>query len=116
MSSNLIEAFEVIADHPLFSGLDVEILTRLRDEMRLVELEDGEVLLEQGAEADCLYALVSGRLRCVIVTDEGGEQVVGDRMPPDVIGEMALLSGQGSFCDGVRGGRGAALAPGEGGV
>lgn len=48
---------------PLFAEVPHEVLERIVRESRLVDLEDGEQLIEAGTTADALYALVEGRVQ-----------------------------------------------------
>src|SRR6185369_9649699 len=46
----------------LFSDVDPAILSELVSELQVITLERGETLMRQGEAADCMYAIVSGRL------------------------------------------------------
>lgn len=60
--------------------------------MDWVEVPAGRRLLAQDERGECLYVLVSGRLRAVVRDDAGGERVVGEISRGDVVGEIALLT------------------------
>lgn len=78
----------------LFSGLDAEALARLSAEVGPRHLPGGDVLFHQREAADCLYVVVSGRLRVSLEHPDGREQVLGEVGRGGVVGEMALLTGQ----------------------
>lgn len=56
---------------PLFTEIPKSMLERLVTESRLVDLEDGERLIEKGTTADALYALVEGTVELQSTPDEG---------------------------------------------
>lgn len=55
-------------------------------------LEPGEALTLEGAEGSALYVLLSGKVR-IEKSSTTGPQVLGERGPGEVIGEMALIDG-----------------------
>lgn len=63
-------------------------------ELQLVELNEGEVLFEQGDEAAGMYVLLAGVLGVRVQHDDGTETVIDRLAPGAIVGEMALLSGQ----------------------
>jgi NTE family protein len=67
-------------------------LARLTSSAEPLELPGGEVLFEQGAPADSMYLLLNGRLR-VFAESEQGRVLVGEVVPGETVGEMALLAG-----------------------
>lgn len=72
---------------PLFSRLgqrEVERLGQLVDE---IDVPAGQVLMRQGDRGSEMFVLASGRVRV-----ERDGQVLAERGPGDVIGEIALLS------------------------
>ena len=75
----------------LFEGLSASTRAELTAQFDRVRLGSGEVLIRQGERADCLYVLVSGRLRASVERDDGSVTVVGEVGRGEVVGEMALL-------------------------
>src|SRR5687767_1358405 len=49
--------------------------------------------MREGDSADCLYIVLSGRLRVTVKRSEGGEQAVAELGRGESVGEMALLTG-----------------------
>src|SRR5262245_39367513 len=76
---------------PLFQAVSDEGLRALRSEVEVITLRGGDLLIHQGDTDDRLYLLLSGRLRAVLTTSEGKEQVLGDITPGETVGEMAIL-------------------------
>jgi CRP-like cAMP-binding protein len=75
-------------------GLDPAAVASLETELRWETLPRGAVLLRQGDAGDCLYFIVSGRLRVFGRRDDGSEVDIAEVGPGDAIGEMALLSNE----------------------
>ncbi len=78
----------------LFGALDETVLHALEAELEWVTLASGETLIRQGDPGDCLYVVISGRLR-VVLEQEGREvRVFREVGRGESIGEMALLTGE----------------------
>lgn len=58
-----------------------------------IVLPPGDVLFREGDEGDAAYALVSGRVEVVKATD-AGEQTLAELGPGEIVGEVALLTGE----------------------
>ncbi len=79
---------------PFLSGLDPTACAAVRGRMAGIAVAGGRPLFEQGEAGDALYILVSGSIG--ISTHDartGGVRRVARLVPPDAVGEMALLSG-----------------------
>jgi predicted acylesterase/phospholipase RssA/CRP-like cAMP-binding protein len=73
--------------------LDAQRWLDLERSFTRVTVEAGEVLFRQGDVGDSLYAIVTGRVR-MLVGEPGAERAIRDLGPGEVIGEMALLTGE----------------------
>ena len=73
---------------PLFTDVPQEVLARLVKESRLVDVEDGERLIEAGTTADALYVLIEGSVELRRHDDE--ERIV--LWEGDVVGVSTLLA------------------------
>lgn len=80
------------ADAPGDLGLDLAALRSLDGELRVIDLERGMVLVEQGAPADELYVVLDGELEVVLRVD-ALEQTVSTLTAGATVGEIALLAG-----------------------
>lgn len=78
----------------LFSDLDELLLRDLEAELSWVSLTSGESLIRQGEPGDCMYVIVSGRLRVVLEQAGQAERVLRELGRGESIGEIALLTGQ----------------------
>ncbi|MBS1715817.1 MAG: Crp/Fnr family transcriptional regulator [Armatimonadetes bacterium] len=85
---------EILARVPLFRNVGPEGLEHLGAVCSRKTLAKGEILFLEGVPADCLYVVVSGRLRIERTGAEGQTQVLGFRAAGEVVGEMGLLDSQ----------------------
>ena len=74
--------------------VDVTALTFLADEVGWETLPRGAILMRQGEPGDCLYFVVSGRLRVFGTRDDGERINIATSGPGETLGEMALLSNE----------------------
>jgi len=82
---------ELLARIPFFASMDRSKLKLLAFTSEQQNLDDGEVLFEQGAPGDFAYVIVKGAVDIVVGTSEGPRRVAGAKRG-DVIGELALLA------------------------
>ncbi|HEX4526404.1 MAG TPA: cyclic nucleotide-binding domain-containing protein [Gaiellaceae bacterium] len=75
---------------PLFAGLPDEELRQL---LRPVDLQAGEVLFRQGEEADGLYVVAGGSVGVYSRLPGGGEVQLAVLGAAQVVGELALVDG-----------------------
>lgn len=50
--------------------------------------------MRQGDPADCMYAIVSGRLELTALADDGGERYLGELVSGEIVGEAGLVDDQ----------------------
>lgn len=87
-SGTVTELLDVLASTELFGGLNVASRRAVIAATTPVDVPAGSVLFHHGDAGDALYVLVRGRLQ--VLDDEGA--VVAEIAPPQVVGELALLS------------------------
>lgn len=85
---------------PLFADVPQEALTRMLELSDLVELEDGEVLVRRGDEADSLFILADGRAEVRLPDGQGIPLSEGE-----VVGETCLFANMTRRADVVARGR-----------
>lgn len=86
-----------LAGLPLFQGAPPSVLAAIAERLRPVDLTAGEVLLRQGELGDRLYILFDGRVEAVV--DQGGrERVIGSSGRGEIVGELALITGEPRAC------------------
>lgn len=86
---------ELLSALELFEGLDEETFNRLVDAGRERRLVRGDVVFEEGAEADALYVVGSGRIAIANRSFDGRESMVALMERGDLFGEMSLFDGLG---------------------
>jgi putative ABC transport system ATP-binding protein len=89
-SGGLGHEVEILANIPLFAGLDRSKLKLLAFTSERKRLVPGEVLFDQGDSGNAAYVVVEGSFDILISTEEGPVKVTVAK-PGDVIGELALL-------------------------
>ncbi len=90
MQSDILSA---LAATELFGTLDETDLKKLEAGLQWMRVSGGETLFYQGELGDCLYVVVSGRLRVLHENPGMAERVLGEAGKGETVGEMALLTG-----------------------
>jgi predicted acylesterase/phospholipase RssA/CRP-like cAMP-binding protein len=75
------------------TALDAQRWLDLERSFTRVTVEAGDVLFREGDVGDSLYVVVTGRVR-MLVGEPGAERAIRDLGPGELIGEMALLTGE----------------------
>src|SRR5688500_1380173 len=83
-----------MAGTTLFGALDQRALRVVADAVERVAVRGGETLMREGEPGDCMYGVVSGRLRAFVRRPEGSSVLVGEIGRGETVGEMALLTGE----------------------
>jgi CRP/FNR family transcriptional regulator, cyclic AMP receptor protein len=89
-----IDKAALLSRSPLFSGLGPEELDRLVKYASTKRVRAGEVAFHKGAPGDQMFALMSGRVKIVTLSEEGKEVVLAVLNPGDIFGEISLLDGR----------------------
>lgn len=69
-----------------------EIMPDFAREVEWVFIPSGQVLFNQGDEADSYYAIINGRVRIVVTAESGEEAVRIERGRGEIFGEIAMLT------------------------
>ena len=83
---------ERLATLPLFTGIGREALQALAATLHWQQLPAGELLFDQGDNADALYLLIYGRLIALHEMPNGDWRHVGSVVSGHAVGETALLT------------------------
>lgn len=76
-----------------FDAIPEDAKARLFGAARLLNLKEGERLIRQGDDGDCFYILREGK--CVASIEKEGQSIaIGRLRGGDIVGEMALLTGE----------------------
>jgi predicted acylesterase/phospholipase RssA/CRP-like cAMP-binding protein len=93
-TTSTLAAIEAVAGaDDLFAGLDADARLSVEQETSWTTLQSGEVLFREGDAGDALYVVLTGRLRVVVRGTSGEEVALAEVGRGEVIGEMALLTG-----------------------
>jgi len=84
---------ELLSRAPLFEGLAAAALEELEKVAFVKTLVARQPLFHKGEPGRQIYVVVSGRLRVVTTSAEGGDQQFAIMNPGDVVGDVALLAG-----------------------
>src|SRR5262249_52131573 len=78
----------------LLGTVDEQMLRDVEAAVAWVTLSRGTVLFEEGDPGNHAYILVSGRLQASVRDATGGERMVGEIARGEVVGEMAIFTGE----------------------
>ena len=81
-----IEKVLILKTVDLFSGTPDEILAEVASLLEEVELLSGDTAFEKGDAGDCMYIIVSGKVKA-----HDGDHIFNTLQDGDVFGEMAML-------------------------
>jgi NTE family protein/lysophospholipid hydrolase len=78
----------------LFQNLDEATRDAIAREVSWVQVPGGELLFRCGDAGDALFVVITGRLQAIIEVPGGPPEIVGEISQGEVVGEMALLTGE----------------------
>jgi NTE family protein len=84
----------IVANIPLFVGLDPDLLLEIAQEIEWFSLPGGTTLFDAGEPADAVYFVITGCLGAYIRDADNRLQFVGRIAVGESVGEMALISGK----------------------
>ena len=88
---HLPEAFDRFSKNRLFEGVRPDLLEEIAQELRVVRLQEGEVIFREGDPGDSLYLVGQGSVQ-ISKRGRGGNQETLAFIPTNnFFGEMALL-------------------------
>ena len=89
-----LDTFRCFAANQLFEGIEPDVLEDVRYEMKTLQLEEGDVVFEEGEPGDSLFLVGEGSIK-ISKSGRGGEQeTLGYIQSGNFFGEMALFDGQ----------------------
>ena len=89
----LVDKARLLLSSDIFRALSLEEATELAKEVTQREIKAGEVLFQRGDIGEHLYIVVSGRFRVYLDDPVERESKVDDVLSGEVIGELALITG-----------------------
>ncbi len=92
MSVGLLNS-EVLADLPIFNGLNETDLNQLAEIASIVTFEPGTFVLREGASSQDLFVVIEGQCRVIKQTaaDSGEPTLLAELGPRDHFGEMSFF-------------------------
>lgn len=78
----------------VFEAAGEDALEDVRSVFRWRRMERGDVLFFEGDEADAVYVLASGRLEARVRNGDGTDRAVGEIVPGETVGEIAVTTGR----------------------
>jgi CRP/FNR family cyclic AMP-dependent transcriptional regulator len=85
------ETVALLKRSSLFEGLDAKELEMLAGHCTRVSYPKNTVLVNEGDRTDCLYVIVSGKVKVYRTDEQGNEVILAMLGPGEHFGEMALL-------------------------
>ncbi len=88
------QTVDFLASIPLFSGLRASEIQKFADLTRERAYPKGSVILFQDDPGDSLFVLRAGRVKVVLISEDGREVILGVLEPGAHFGELALIDDQ----------------------
>ena len=85
---------DFLATVPLFHGLERDEIARFAELVRERSYPKGSVILFQDDPGDALYIVRTGRVKVVLIGEDGREVILGVLEPGSHFGELALIDDQ----------------------
>jgi len=77
-----------------FSAISPDELTKIAEQVTERTYAQGEYLIRRGEAGDSMHIIVTGKVAVPILDSEGQSKMVVHLGPTDLVGEMALLTGE----------------------
>jgi CRP/FNR family transcriptional regulator, cyclic AMP receptor protein len=94
MPESVLRRREMLANTPLFSSVQPELLDELAAKAKMVKVEAREILFSKGDPGDRLYLVATGMIRIGVLSADGREVTYGLIKPGQLFGEIAVLDGK----------------------
>ncbi|HQK19549.1 MAG TPA: cyclic nucleotide-binding domain-containing protein, partial [Polyangiaceae bacterium] len=98
LSRRRLRPIDHLGQSAVFAGLGQDEVDAIRGVATELTVEQGKILLQEGAEAVQAYVVRSGILSIRLQTAEGGACVVRCCFPGDFVGETSVLGEPGATC------------------
>lgn len=76
----------------VFSKLDQEKLRILSQNVLIQNFTTGKIIVEQGAVGEYIWVIYQGSVKIFREIDGKGKKVLATLLPPDIFGEISLIS------------------------
>ncbi len=98
LSRRRVHPIEHLGQAPVFAGLSQADLARIEELATPLTLTQGQIVLQEGAQALRAFVIKSGILSIRLETPEGGSRLVRCSFPGSLLGETSVLGAPGSTC------------------
>lgn len=78
---------------PFFQGMETEDLKVLSEKMRLLNVNEGELILSEGDESKTMYFIIEGSVTVFRTNYKGKREYIYEMSSPSYFGEMAIMDG-----------------------
>lgn len=99
MAESALTRREMLANTPLFSSVQPELLDELAAKAKMVKVDAREILFSKGDPGDRLYLVAKGMIRIGVLSADGREVTYGLIKPGQLFGEIAVLDGKDRSAD-----------------
>jgi CRP-like cAMP-binding protein len=89
--------YESVRGHYLFSGLDGDEFDRLAAEMKVMDLDQGQVLFHRGDSADSFYYVDTGLIELSLISATGDKKTLEVVNPGRTFGEAVTFMREAKF-------------------
>ena len=93
-SKDLIDVQDFLGGIEPYSVLDAPSLSRLAAAARMIRVERGQALFEQGQPCAGVHVVAAGQLKLAFSSPHGAEKIVTIALTRETIGETCLLLSQ----------------------
>src|SRR5947209_7842085 len=94
-----VMTLEALRSVPLFSSLDDEATSELRDLLEVRDVTGSTPLFRSGDSGDAMFLIESGRVRISVKDADGNEVTLAELARGDFFGEMAIIDGKARSAD-----------------
>ena len=94
-----VMTLEALRSVPLFSSLDDEATSELRNLLEVRNVQRSTPLFRSGDSGDAMFLIESGRIRISVKDADGSEVTLAELARGDFFGEMAIIDGKARSAD-----------------
>ncbi len=94
-----VMTLEALRSVPLFSSLDDDATSELRDLLEVRDVARNTSLFRTGDKGDAMFLIESGRVRISVKDADGSEVTLAELARGDFFGEMAIIDGKARSAD-----------------
>ncbi len=76
----------------IFGEFDEKILNEIEHQLIWIEIQGGDLLMQEGDDGDGLYFVLSGRLFASKLLEDGSQKKIGEIVRGETVGEMAIFT------------------------